>query len=47
MFKQSGKQASFRHILKSSASMYESSCSLEQPLEYNQDESPLLNQGLL
>ena len=41
----SGKQDSFRHILKSSASMYESSCShsFESPLEYYQDQMPLTN----
>ena len=45
---QSGKQDSFRHYLKSLASMYESSdsqASLEPPLEYNQDQTSLMNQG--
>ena len=53
---QSGKQDSFRHLLKSSASMYESTGSqvfkepeslAEPPLEYNQDWMPLMNQGSL
>ena len=42
IFQQSGKQDSFRCILKSSGSMYESSGS--HVLEYNQDQMPLLNQ---
>ena len=41
----SGKQDSFRHILKSLASMYETQSSLEPPLEYNQDQTPLTNQS--
>ena len=36
-FQQSGKQDSFRHMLKSSASMYESS------LEHNQDQTPFFD----
>ena len=44
---QSGKQdlEPFRHILKSPASMYESlgHSSLILPLEYKQDETPLIN----
>ena len=39
---QSGNQDSFKHILKSSAGIYESSgnhSSLEPPLEYNQDQT--------
>ena len=45
----SEKQDSFRHILKSSASMYEvqAHTSLEPPLEYNQDQMPLTNKGSL
>ena len=41
----SGKQDSFRHILKSLASMHETQSSLEPPLEYNQDQTPLTNQS--
>ena len=49
VLKQFGKQDSFRHIFKSSASMYESSGShsLEPLLGYNQDQMPLTNQGNL
>ena len=46
-FQQSGNEDSFRHILKSLAGMYESSGSqFLEPL-YNQDQVPLMNQGLL
>ena len=41
---------SLRHILKISAIMYESSSlqlSKKPPLECNQDQTPLMNQGLL
>ena len=44
-FQQFGKQDSFRNILKSSANMVESLDSLEPPLEYNQDQMPLMNKG--
>ena len=46
---QSGKQDPFRRILKSSATMYESSGSqfFRPPLEYNQDQMPLMSQGSL
>ena len=45
-FQQSGKQDSFRQMLKS---MYEvqAHSSLEPPLEYNQGQTPLINQGSL
>ena len=43
-FQQSRKQDSFIHLLKSSANMDESSGS---PLEYNQDQTPLINLGTL
>ena len=46
IFQQSGKQDSFRQMLKS---MYEvqAHSSLEPPLEYNQGQTPLINQGSL
>ena len=48
-FQKSGKQDIFRHVLKSSANIYESSGShfLELPLEYNQNQTPLTKQDLL
>ena len=49
-FQQSGNEDSFRHILKSLASMYESSGSQFFRTTtgiYNQDQVPLMNQGLL
>ena len=46
--KKSGKQDSFTHILKSSASMkVQAYSSLEPPLEYNQNQMPLMNQDWL
>ena len=47
-FQQSGKEATLRHILKSSTSIYKSSesysySSLESPLEYNHDQTLLIN----
>ena len=43
------KKDSFRHLLNSSASMYEVQVcsSLEPPLEYNHDQIPLGQQGWL
>ena len=48
-FQKSGKQDSFRHLLKISASMYEIQVhtSSESLQEYNQDQTPLTNQVLL
>ena len=48
-FQQCGKQNFLRHILKSSANRYETSGSqfLKPPLDYSQDQMPLMNQGLL
>ena len=48
-FQKSGKQDSFRHLLKISASMYEIQVhTSSEPLqEYNQDQTPLTNQVLL
>ena len=48
-FQQCGKQNFLRHMLKSSASSYETSGSqfLKPPLDYSQDQIPLMNQGLL
>ena len=48
-FQQCGKQNFLRHMLNSSASSYETSGSqfLKPPLDYNQDQIPLMNQGLL
>ena len=48
-FQQCGKQNFLRHMLKSSASSYETSGSqfLKPPLDYSQDQMPLMNQGLL
>ena len=41
-FKHPGKQDPFRHKLK-----VQTHSLLEPPLEYNQDQAPLINQGLL
>ena len=43
------KTLSDRHILKSSASMYSvyTYISLDPQQEYNQDQTPLMNQGLV
>ena len=41
-FQQSGEQDSFRHLLK-----VQTPTSLEPPLEYNQDQTHLTNQGSL
>ena len=48
-FQQCGKQNFLRHMLKSSASSYETSGSqfLKPPLDYSQDQIPLMNQSLL
>ena len=48
-FQQSGKQDSFRHILKSSACMYESSCPqfFRTTTGLQSEQMPLMNQGLL
>ena len=48
-FQQCGKQNFLRHILKSSANRYETSGSqfLKPPLDYSQDQMPLMNQVLL
>ena len=48
-FQQSGKQDSFRHITKSwlVCMKLQGHCSLEPLLEYNQDQTLLINQGLL
>ena len=48
-FQKTAKQDSFRHILKSSANMYESSGSqfFKPPLECNQDQMPLTIQDSL
>ena len=48
-FQQCGKQNFLRHMLKSSASSYETSGSqfLKPPLDYSQDQMPLMNQVLL
>ena len=46
-FQQSGKQDFFRHIMKTSACMYESLDSLEPPQKHNQDQACLTNKGWL
>ena len=48
-FQQFGKQDSLRHLSKSSArcKKLQAQSILEPPLEYNQDQMPLTNQGSL
>ena len=46
-FKEPEKQDSFRHLLNSSAKKDQAHSSLKPPLEYNQDQVPLANQGSL